>query len=185
MPLLEIQGLTDPQARRGFDQLNNYVERLAFQPYRSAGIVGTGGAVLERPLLAALSRDISAWKMPSAGSPVISDSEGLPPLWVTGSVGLRIYYTGSASSTANITFRYDLDPVAVGEIPAQATTADFNTPGSSSAGALVMADVPTLVAVDASSVLVGWKIVRLNADAYGANDVWIVAVRPIFYARRQ
>lgn len=184
MPLLELQGIGDDQVRRGLDTLNAYLERLAFQPYVPAGIVGTGGAVLERPVLAGSSRDISAWKLPAAGTPVLTDSFGLPPFWVEGVVGLRIYYTGDTASTNNIGLRYDLDPIAPGEVPALASTATFTAPGPAAQGQRLSVDVPTLVSITGASDLVGWKLVRENPDAY-ANDIWVFGVRPLFYPRKQ
>lgn len=185
MPQLETQGLDNPILRRAFDASNRFAEKGFFQPYLSSGIVGINGAVLERPALAGLTRDISAWKLPSASFPGILDSFGLPPEWVTGKVGLRIYYTGSAASTNTINFSYNLDPVAEAEIPAQATIATLAAPGPAVAGSLEYADVVTLADVGADAHLVGWKIVRSNADAYGASDVWIFGVRPLFYPTRQ
>lgn len=187
MPLQEIQSIADPAVRRAFDGANQFVERGFYQPYRDAGIVATGaGCVLARPTVAATLRDISGWTMPGANTSNICGSFGLPPLWISGSLGLRIYYIGAAASTANISFAYDLDPVAIGEVPVNATVvAAFNTPGPAVAGALLFVDVPTLVAVDAASVLVGWKVQRNNPDSYGANDIWIVAVRPLWYPERQ
>jgi hypothetical protein len=185
MPLLELQGLADSIARRDFDALNRFSEKGFYRPYTSSGITGANGAVLERPSLAGLMRDLSAWKLPSAGFPLILDSFGIPPEWITGKVGLRIDYTGSAATTNTINFSYNLDPVESGTIPGQATLATLAAPGPGTAGAVVSADVVTLADVGGDALFVGWKIVRSNADAYGANDVWIVGVTPIWYPSRQ
>lgn len=186
MPLIPIQKLDEHGLRLAFSAVNSAMELGFHQPFRDAGIVGTGvGCVLARPTIAATLRDITGWTMTAADPANICSSFALPPKWISGSLGLRIYYIGATASTANISFGYDLDPVAIGEVPVNTlVVAAFNTPGPSVAGALLYVDVPTLVVVDAASAMVGWKVQRNSPDSY-AGDIWIVGVRPLWYPSRQ
>lgn len=185
MPALEIQGIPDDQVRRGLESLNGFSEEGFYRPYVSAGIVGASGAALQRPPSGAAFLDVSAWLLPSASFPNITDTLGLPPGWVVGSLGLRIFYTGSAGSTNTINFSWLLTHVNGGAaIPASTFTASFTAPGPATAGLALSVDVPTLVSVPASAAFAMWKLRRTNPDAYGANDVWIIGVRPLFYPRK-
>lgn len=178
MPLLELQGLDDDQVRRGFDALNQWSERQIFERWMPSGVALSGGAALAR------WRDMAAITLPAAGTPVITTGIGIPKLWVTGAVGLRVLYSGSLGTTNTINIFYNLDPVAVGEVPPTATLGSLTPPGPGTIDKLAVFDIAPTVAVTGAEIVVQLKIFRTSPDAYG-GDVYIVGWWPLFYARKQ
>lgn len=180
MPLLDLQGVSDQAIRRGLDSLNSFSEEGFYEPFIPAGI--WSDATLVRVTIGGTGMDSSAWLLPATPNTRMVSATPLPPKWVSGLVGLRIFYSGTAASTNNITFNYRLNPAVLGVAP-NFGSSTFTAPGPAAIGARLHVDIPTPVAVDSSATWVDWKVARITPDAY-AGDVWIFGVRPLWYPRR-
>lgn len=187
MPQQEIQGVEAPEVRRAFDASNQFAEKGFYQPWIPAGqMTPSGGAVLERVVIAATARDVDGIRLVAAGLPAATTSLRLPPLWVTGQIALEILYTGTVGSVNTINFLVNTPGVNIGSVvPAAATLQALSPAGPGTAGIVMSITTTALATISADSAYAGVKISRFNADAYGAGEVYILGVRPIWYPGRQ
>lgn len=185
--LLPIQKLDEHGLRLAFESINRCLEKLIYVPYEAAPWGVSGGAILERPIIDGLLRDCSCATFPAAGVCGVAGTWGIPPLWVSGQVGMAIVYTGSFGSTATIDFGWQIAGVELGTGIPKDNATTFTAPGPATSGFLLKTSIPTMSPVDASHEIVTWKLRRAAGDAYGAagGDVHVLGVYPLWYASRQ
>lgn len=182
MPMIELQGIEDDQVRRGLDSLNGFAEGLGYRPYFPVELFPINGAVEERVTIGGTARDMSGYRFPvGAALPGLVGSFGVPPGWVTGSVLVELELCGTAASTATFTLNANIDPVADGEVPAQAALGTWTVAGQATAGAKFRTKT-ALVQVAAPATLCGFKFLRSTPDA-NAGDLYVLGFRPFFYPR--